>query len=94
MPPTITNKPMTKEQAEANRIQHAQTVLNQRFGSLVGRTIKDVRPMTRAEMQGLDIESGHADLPFLLILDDGTAVLPSRDAEGNGVGWLELLHPE
>ena len=54
--------------------------------TLVGRRIVEVRAMTQRE---LDVERWYADgfMP-VLVLDDGTAIFPSRDGEGNGPGVL------
>jgi hypothetical protein len=48
-----------------------------------GKTIKDVRPMTDAEM---DREGWAGDRPTAIELLDGTVLYPSEDPEGNGPG--------
>ncbi len=55
---------------------------------LKGKTIVDVRPMTKKEMSD---EYWHEDLngpPAVIVLDDGTKLYPSQDPEGNGPGCL------
>jgi len=75
---------MAKETTE-----HAQrrTVINREFGSLVGKTIKRVRPMTinECDLFAWDYE---ADYAFLVEFTDGTVIVPSQDPEGNGAGHL------
>lgn len=52
-----------------------------------GRTITEVRRMTKAELdeQGWDDPWGRS---VVLVLDDGTRLFPSIDDEGNGPGTL------
>jgi len=49
---------------------------------LVNRTIKEVRYMTKKEAN----QFGWNDLTLIIVLDDGTALIPSQDSEGNGAG--------
>jgi hypothetical protein len=51
---------------------------------LRGRTIVGVRFLTSDEAR--DLAWSHR--PLVLQLDDGTLLLPQRDAEGNGAGSL------
>jgi len=51
---------------------------------LVGLTIKEVRYLTEKEQEVL----GWAGASLALIFDDGSAVWPSADDEGNGPGAL------
>lgn len=75
---------MAKETAE-----HAQrrTVIKREFGSLVGKTVLRVRPMTisECEMFAWDYRNDYA---FLVEFTDGTVIIPSSDQEGNGAGHL------
>lgn len=66
-----------------------QATITREFGSLVGRTVKTVRPLTADEVKDLDWYDGW-DVPFAIIFDDGTAAVVSQDPEGNGPGWLLL----
>jgi hypothetical protein len=53
---------------------------------LVGRTITHVRPLTPEEIRSLAwFEDG-----IVIELDDGTALVPMRDPEGNGPGAIHL----
>lgn len=49
--------------------------------SVVGKTIVDVRPVTRNPFD-------YGRNTVALVLDDGTEIFPSRDMEGNGPGAL------
>ena len=57
--------------------------------ALIGRTIADVRQMTKKELEieGWDVGAGQLPPP-VLVLDDGQRLYPSRDSEGNGCGAL------
>lgn len=55
---------------------------------LVGRTIREVRQMTPAELNEERWDAGPGDCPVTLVLDDGTKLYATRDPEGNGPGAL------
>lgn len=52
------------------------------MNELVGRMIVDTRDMTQAEKDNLDWY-GHIEI---LVLDDGTELVPVQDGEGNNGG--------
>ncbi len=57
---------------------------------LVGRRIEKVRSLTRGEREHFGwVEQGGV----VLVLDDGSAVIPMRDDEGNGPGAALVLPP-
>jgi hypothetical protein len=58
------------------------------YGSLVGRKIKTVRPLTSTEAKDFGWDDGYGEVAFVIVLDDGTALVPSQDAEGNGPGHI------
>lgn len=60
------------------------------YDRLEGRRIVAVQLMTpiEAEDYGWDVSLG--DLPVVLVLDDGTKVVPCRDPEENGPGFLAI----
>ena len=58
------------------------------MSDLVGRTIRQVRRMTAAELHAEAWDAGPGDVPAVLVLDDGTKLYASRDPEGNGPGAL------
>jgi len=55
--------------------------------ALVGKKVKEIRPMTDAELkeEGWD---GCSESAPVLVFEDGTRIFPSRDNEGNGPGAL------
>lgn len=57
---------------------------------LVGRKIVEARYLTRNEADGM--AWSHACV--LLVLDDGTQLLPARDDEGNDAGALHGTDPQ
>ena len=56
---------------------------------LIGRTITAVRSLSPAELRAEMWDRS----PIVLVLDDGTILLPSRDEEGNGPGALFSITP-
>jgi hypothetical protein len=64
------------------------------MSELIGRTIREVRPMTAAEQSGEGWEDASPwERPVVLVLDDGTRLYPARDPEGNGPGALFGVDP-
>lgn len=59
------------------------------LGCLVGLKIAKVLPMTDKEVGQLAWHQGGV----IIMLEDGTTVLPMRDPEGNGPGHLEITRP-
>ena len=39
-------------------------------------------------------EKGYGEIPFLILLDDGTALIPSSDPEGNSAGHIFIEQTE
>jgi len=62
--------------------------IKREYGSLVGRKIKTVRPLTNDECEDFGWDSGFSGVPMVIIFDDGTALIPSSDAEGNDAGHI------
>lgn len=52
---------------------------------LIGRTITAVRPLTRDELAASGWEGAAG---VVIVLDDGTKLLPQSDEEGNAPGAL------
>ena len=51
---------------------------------ILGQKVKDLRPMTKTELKA---EYWDENSPvFVLILENGMKLFPSRDGEGNGGG--------
>ncbi len=69
--------------------------VNREYGGLVGRTIKTVRPLSLSEVADFMWDGHSGAVPMVIILDDGTALVPSQDPEGNGPGhiFIEQVEP-
>lgn len=59
--------------------------------TIVGKTIVAVRPMTKEETRHFMWFPGSGDMPMVLVLNDGTLLIPQQDPEGNGPGMLLAL---
>lgn len=59
------------------------------FNNLIGRTIVAVRTLSQDELDEMDWY-GHAPV---IVLDDGTEIVASRDDEGNGPGVFFIDNP-
>ena len=57
---------------------------------LLGRRIVKIRWMAEAEA---DVQIGWNKRPVILILDDGTEIVPQMDDEGNDGGALLWINP-
>ncbi len=55
---------------------------------LIGQTVKEVRPMTKAELKAEYWEPRHGRPPICIVFSDGTKLYPSKDSEGNGPGAM------
>lgn len=58
------------------------------YGSFVGKTIKQIRPLTKSECEDNCWDYDHEDYAVVVIFTDNTAFLPLSDPEGNGAGFL------
>lgn len=68
--------------------------IKKEFGMLVGKTIKRVRPMSPGELKMFYWDNGRGGVGMVIELDDGTALVPSRDPEGNGPGHIFVEETE
>lgn len=59
------------------------------YGSFVGKTIKEIRPLTKDECDLMGWEFQYEDYASVVIFTDGTGFIPLADPEGNGAGFLE-----
>jgi hypothetical protein len=66
----------------------AKAYIQREYGSLVGAKIIGVRALTASELESMGWEDGWGEVGFVLMLDDGRALVPSMDPEGNGAGHL------
>ena len=58
------------------------------FGELVGKTVKQVRPLHQEEYDEFCWDNNGEG--FIVIFTDNTCFIPSADPEGNGPGFLFL----
>jgi hypothetical protein len=54
--------------------------------NIIGKTIVDLRPLTAEE--SADYGWAPSQGGVVIVLDDGTTLIPSRDSEGNGPAVL------
>lgn len=78
------------KQVYAERVEY----INSEYGSLVGKTVAFVRPLTKSETSMLAWEYDYDRDAFVIVFTDGTAVIPMRDPEGNGSGFLAIMEVE
>lgn len=55
---------------------------------LIGKSIKSIRYMNDREMEMF----GWYSRPIIILLNDGTFIIPQRDDEGNDGGAIALVH--
>lgn len=66
-----------------------ELLLNE-YGSIIDKKIVAIRPLLEEEMKDLYWNKSSGDIAFAVILDDGQVLVPSRDPECNGPGYLIL----
>lgn len=62
--------------------------IQKQYGSFVGKTIKEIRVLSKEELDSLFWTPNHTEVPLVVIFNDGQAWIPSCDPEGNGPGFL------
>lgn len=67
------------------------TYIEKEWGSLKGKTIEIVRPLTKAECDSMYWHYDGMVDALVVIFTDGTGFIPMCDPEGNGAGFLELV---
>lgn len=70
-------------------LTHAEKYVRDEYGSLVGKTIAEIRPMDQEELYHYGWEDSRT-VPFIIWFADGTYAIPARDEEGNDAGVLFL----
>ena len=75
----------TKDWRAESRAYHAKEA-----SVLVGKKVVKVRPMMPAEIADFGWDDYNSDSAIVIIFDDGTAIIPMQDAEGNGSGVLAI----
>jgi hypothetical protein len=58
------------------------------YAGLVGKTVKEVRPLYAEEIEDLGWDTKDHTVAFAVIFTDGSFIIPMRDDEGNGAGTL------
>lgn len=77
------------EKKEALEFDKRSKIILRDYASFIGRTISHIRPLTKLECEDLAWEYEYYDYPgFVIIFDDGQAMIPSCDPEGNRPGFL------
>lgn len=71
-----------------------QKYITRDYGSFVGKTIKQIRPLTKEECEDMGWEFAYEDYAVVVIFTDNTAFIPMADPEGNGAGFLEAIKVE
>jgi len=56
------------------------------YENIVGQKVKDLRPMTKPELRSEYWDENKTI--YVLVLENGMELYPSRDTEGNGPGSL------
>lgn len=62
--------------------------IKKEYGSLVGKTVRKVRPLTDKECEMFGWSSQYGNVPFAIIMTDDTVLVPSSDPEGNDAGHV------
>lgn len=65
----------------------SKAYIQREYGSIVGAKIVGVRPLTASELDDMGWEDSY-DVGFVILLDNGQALIPSMDPEGNGAGHV------
>jgi hypothetical protein len=55
----------------------------------IGARLVAVRPMTDSEIEAFGWDSDYDESAIVLIFDNGHALIPARDPELNGSGFIE-----
>lgn len=61
---------------------------------LVGKKVVLVRPMRPEEITLFGWEDYNSEHAIVILFDDGTAIIPMQDPEGNGSGVLAIERAE
>lgn len=62
--------------------------VKEEYGSLIGKKIKEIRPLTENECKMFAWDFQYEHMALVIIFTDGTCIIPSQDPEGNGAGHL------
>lgn len=67
------------------------TTTKQELKSLLGKRIAVIRKLNSEELESMGWENTPHRTGNVIVLDDGTFLIPSRDAEMNDMGQLLML---
>ena len=59
-----------------------------KYGSLEGKIVEQVRQLSSEELRGLFWFESEYTTAIVIFFTDGSYIIPSIDAEGNGAGHL------
>jgi hypothetical protein len=62
--------------------------IQKEYGGLVGKTIAEVRVLTDKECEIFVWSTTHGNPPFVIIMTDGSVIIPASDPECNDAGYL------
>jgi hypothetical protein len=84
------NQASNKELREngVNTKEHYSRYIKMEYGSLVGKTVEQVRTLTDTELEQFMWDGGGSEVAFVVFFTDGSFIIPSRDEEANGAGAL------
>ncbi len=67
-------------------------ILHKEYGSIINKKIVGMRPLVKEEMEELYWTESPSEIAFAIILEDDQVLVPSRDSEGNGPGFIILAN--
>ena len=68
--------------------EHYANYITREYGSLVGKTVAQVRTLSDKELEQFMWDGGGSEVAFVVFFTDGSFIIPSRDDEANGAGTL------
>lgn len=70
-----------------------KNIVNDLFGSLIGKTVVRVRPFVPSEFTMMAWSPNTNKVAVVVEFDDGTLLIPVSDEEYNSAGWLYIDEP-
>lgn len=64
--------------------------VKEEYGAIVGQKIAQVRALSAQEQKDFGWEMYRGKVAMVIILENGAALIPSQDPEGNGPGHIFL----
>jgi hypothetical protein len=75
-------------------MEQRQRFIRKEWGSFVGKTIKEIRPLTQDECMFIGWEFRLEHYATAIVFTDGSAWIPMADEEGNSAGFLACADME